>query len=823
MHNLFKLILSMSLSGSLLIAVLLFLRPLYQERFSKAWQYYVWLIVLLRLFIPFSPEFGLVNGLFQEAPAKSAAVSEPYTPSVPAEQPKTPQQSVVQSGHPAVTVPAASDSSGSKRLDPWKVAGFVWLAGGLLCVAFRAAQYARFARRIRRSAQEVTDERLTGLYAGILSEMRLRAELPVFQSPLVDSPMLMGIFRPAVFLPVTIRNMDDVSICYVFRHELTHYRRADLLYKWFAQMILCVHWFNPLVYFMSGRINRLCELSCDEAIAKKLNTVAKKEYGATLLLSITENRCSVLTTNFCEDKKSLKERLSTILRAGRKSKKLLFVSTLAAVVLLSAGICLGAFSSGSDRKQGGAAAGEKPYLTWEAVKELAGGDLSYSDISGKYYFQDIASGSFVRSYPIEDAADFSLLAGDNHSATTPAPVGLRCEGAELSLEFSAENLGIMMDLYNAGESQLEVGKLFQSEIPVPDGAKTYQNILYWSGQTPDTAMESCEKALEDAGWERTDSPDAKRYFQKNVQGNELTVSVSCPQEGKDPTTDPAVLRFALEATASEEDAREQREQEVRTLVSSFGQALKMVSLLAPPETVAADMEKYYAEYVTPELLQKWQGDPEQAPGRVSSSPWPERIDILSVEEISDTEYTVNGEVVEVTSVELTQGGIAAKRPVTLTVQKPEDRFLISDAVFGEYEQQGPVCYENTEYGFRFYLPETWEGYSIVEQQWQNVIAGEDNSQPAETGPEILIRNPKWTQEDPYQDIPILVFTTRQWDEVQNEKLAVSAAPIGPSKLGSNSKYVFALPPRYNFAFPTGYEEVETILEGSPLWAEEVSS
>ena len=47
-------------------------------------------------------------------------------------------------------------------------------------------------------------------------------------------------------------------------------------------------------------------------------------------------------------------------------------------------------------------------------------------------------------------------------------------------------------------------------------------------------------------------------------------------------------------------------------------------------------------------------------------------------------------------------------------------------------------------------------------------------------------------------------------------LESGAAPINPSELGRNKRYVFALPPRYNFAFPTGYEEVEEILEGKPL-------
>ena len=128
------------------------------------------------------------------------------------------------------------------------------------------------------------------------------------------------------------------------------------------------------------------------------------------------------------------------------------------------------------------------------------------------------------------------------------------------------------------------------------------------------------------------------------------------------------------------------------------------------------------------------------------------------------------------------------------------------------EQRSPVVYENTQYGFRFHLPENWKGYSIVEEQWE----GTNNEKTVETGSQLLIRHPDWSQKAPRQDIPIIIFTLKQWNALQNGDFFVSAAPVGPSKLGSNSLYVFALPARYNYAFQTGCEEVAEILEGNPL-------
>jgi len=137
------------------------------------------------------------------------------------------------------------------------------------------------------------------------------------------------------------------------------------------------------------------------------------------------------------------------------------------------------------------------------------------------------------------------------------------------------------------------------------------------------------------------------------------------------------------------------------------------------------------------------------------------------------------------------------------------------------KQATSIVYRNTRYGFTFSLPPGWKGYSIVTEQWEGFANDPTGASTSTTsapvhGPELLIRNPAWTSKDPHQDIPIMVFTLAQWHLVQQARLVVSAAPMAPSKLGSNATYVFALPARYDYAFPTGYKEVDNILKGEPL-------
>lgn len=256
---------------------------------------------------------------------------------------------------------------------------------------------------------------------------------------------------------------------------------------------------------------------------------------------------------------------------------------------------------------------------------------------------------------------------------------------------------------------------------------------------------------------------------------------------------------------------------VEDLVKAFGTKLKMVSLLAPPDIVGKSMRDNYSPYVSPPLLAQWMRDPLHAPGRLTSSPWPDSIRIQGTRKLSRDAYEVWGEIVEMTSAGKPGGNAAAGQPITLTIRRFGHRWLIDAVTLGKYETAAAVVYTNPRYGFQFTLPKSWKGYSMVDSTWEGrAVAGPKAGRVVETGPLLSIRHPLWTARKPRQDIPIMVFTLDQWNKVEREEISLGAAPIGPSELGRNNMYVFGLPARYNYAFPAGFEEVEKILAGHPL-------
>lgn len=118
--------------------------------------------------------------------------------------------------------------------------------------------------------------------------------------------------------------------------------------------------------------------------------------------------------------------------------------------------------------------------------------------------------------------------------------------------------------------------------------------------------------------------------------------------------------------------------QIKTLVESFGKVLVNVSLLSQPDILKRDMKKYYSPFISEELISKWLQDPSESLGRLTSSPWPDHIEIIDVKKLTGDKYEVSGNVVEITSVEATRGGYADKYGASLTVERINSKWLITE-------------------------------------------------------------------------------------------------------------------------------------------------
>lgn len=308
MSDLLYMILTMSLAGSLLAGILLLGEHLWGRRMRYTWQYYLWIIVLARLLIPGGlltatppapapvPGTAAAVTAAQLQPAEAAPGEESAAPDIP-----------VQADLPEA---AASPSAADWRQSVLEALTLVWVAGAMMTALHRITAYRSFVRCLRAGLEPVDDVSLLNLTASLAERLGIREPVEVCVNPLAASPMVIGWRQPCIVLPDLPAAHGEFE-CIVL-HELVHWKRLDRVYKWAVQLAVCVHWFNPLVYVMSRRIGRLCELACDEKVLRLLGRDGAPTYGATLLNSIAGARScpsAAGTLELSKDKRMLKERL----------------------------------------------------------------------------------------------------------------------------------------------------------------------------------------------------------------------------------------------------------------------------------------------------------------------------------------------------------------------------------------------------------------------------------------------------------------------------------------------------------------------------------
>ncbi len=357
MTALMKLILSLSLSGSLLILLLLLFRPLYRNRLSKSWQYYIWIVVILRLLLPVTPETSLAGSLFSleemRGTDSTAAPESPNDQSMTAyntiKHEAGSSDDLIRDATTAENSPSASAVSPDKEAyneDHSQIFFFLWLTGALLLFVRKLTVYQSFVKYVDAGSRPLEDIGLLENFGHIMEQNRIKGAVDLYVNSLVSSPLLIGFLRPRIILPHT--SLSESDFYYTALHELTHYRRRDMFYKWLSQLTVCLHWFNPCVYLMSREINRLCELSCDERVIATLSDNARKFYGTTLVNAVGAGgsyKDTLSSVTLHESKELLKGRLNAIMQYKKCSKPIKFITLLVTGFLLGAATVLGAYAA----------------------------------------------------------------------------------------------------------------------------------------------------------------------------------------------------------------------------------------------------------------------------------------------------------------------------------------------------------------------------------------------------------------------------------------------------------------------------------------------
>lgn len=177
---------------------------------------------------------------------------------------------------------AQPDSPRAPLLNLAAVLTLVWLTGVLVVLAVWAVSYLRLMGGLRRhSIAALNCCHTAELYNTVCDEMGMRRRPSLWLSDSVGAPLLAGVFRPRIILPVGIHS--DDALTHALRHELTHYRKGDLVFKQLGLLVCALHWFSPVAWLLRQAFTTACEQNCDEAVAEGYTIGQRKAYAGTLL------------------------------------------------------------------------------------------------------------------------------------------------------------------------------------------------------------------------------------------------------------------------------------------------------------------------------------------------------------------------------------------------------------------------------------------------------------------------------------------------------------------------------------------------------------
>ena len=311
-YELLPIVFNMSVTASVAILFVLLARLLL-KRAPKIFSYALWAVVLFRLLCPVSITTGFsLLGLFDapvtETTTHTTAVE--YIPQdvvhTPAPEVKLPVPGVNQSVNEAL--PLGDEQTAADPLEaPVALATLVWLAGIGVLAAYSVVSLLRLRRKL-------------------IGALPLRDN--IYLADYIDSPFVMGIFRPKIYLPSSLTEQEQG---YIILHEQHHIRRGDHIIKALAFFALCIHWFNPMVWVAFVLSSKDMEMSCDEAVVRKLGEGIRADYSASLL-SLATGRRIIAGTPLAFGEGDTKSRIKNLL-SWKKPR--VWITVIAAVVCVA--------------------------------------------------------------------------------------------------------------------------------------------------------------------------------------------------------------------------------------------------------------------------------------------------------------------------------------------------------------------------------------------------------------------------------------------------------------------------------------------------------
>jgi len=349
-----------SWQAAVLAGLVLLAQRLLGARLTPAWRYRLWLLVVVRLVLPYqAPSVGSVHNLARlslRGSEVSPAVSMPLM--VPSAEPGLENLGAtgvrVAVGEAFVMVPPTERARETEKADTgndtrsealpgfieereaagwsWSVvAGWIWVAGVALLVLRITMQNLVFRARLQREATPAGPA-LLGMLENCRRVLGVKVQMVVLETNQVQSPAIYGFLRPTLLLPRGLATeFSEQELRYVLLHELAHVKRWDAVMTWVLALLQVLHWFNPVLWLAFARMRADRELACDALVLNRSRDGEAVGYGETILRLVevmSRGKAMPGLVGILEDKAQIAERIRMIARFRRPGRASAFAALL---------------------------------------------------------------------------------------------------------------------------------------------------------------------------------------------------------------------------------------------------------------------------------------------------------------------------------------------------------------------------------------------------------------------------------------------------------------------------------------------------------------
>jgi len=335
--SLFNWVLTTSAKASIFIVFLLGVKYVLRHRMGARLQYMLWSVLMIALVLPWTPSspvsvYNLVNSTYiqQVIAPISKGMIQPTSTVVNTKPTSVEQTAVVESNSSKPVLSKETPLTSRNNEAPFasflfifKLMFLIWLLGILILTIVTIRVNIRFSNKIEHNV--VTDPRLITVFNQLKVELKIKADIPLVKTRHVNSPSLLGFIQPRLLLPIGIEQAFNLEqIKYIFLHELLHFKRKDIMINWLTQVLVIIHWFNPLIWYAFYRMREDQEISCDALAIDRIDIKQSNGYAYTLIKLVeTYSNTPRLAglASLSGSKSQIKRRLTMIKDSRRGSVK----------------------------------------------------------------------------------------------------------------------------------------------------------------------------------------------------------------------------------------------------------------------------------------------------------------------------------------------------------------------------------------------------------------------------------------------------------------------------------------------------------------------